>query len=145
MHFYLAGNYMMGNMTVKLPRIRPYVSYSVLCYWTTTKYNCNITKSFLSVYGQYRWQRMTMVLATISKQRTPRYNNKVHITTTTSLILDANRRFQFRINHYQTSNVSICFILSAWQYHLVKKESELDSRMHCILSGQMLTFVSFSP
>ncbi len=29
-------HYMMGNMTVKLPRIRPYFSYSVLCYWTTT-------------------------------------------------------------------------------------------------------------
>ncbi len=29
---YLAGNYMMWNMTVKLPCIRPYFSYSVLCY-----------------------------------------------------------------------------------------------------------------
>ncbi len=29
-------HYMMGNMTVKLPRIRLYFSYSVLCYLTTT-------------------------------------------------------------------------------------------------------------
>ncbi len=30
MYFYLAHNYMMRNMTVKLPHIRPYFSYSVL-------------------------------------------------------------------------------------------------------------------
>ncbi len=31
-YFYLVCNYMMGNMTVKLPHIRPYFSNSVLCY-----------------------------------------------------------------------------------------------------------------
>ncbi len=38
-------------MTVKLQRIRPYFSYSVLCYKTITNTTviCNITKSFLSV------------------------------------------------------------------------------------------------
>ncbi len=30
MYFYLAGNYVMGNMALKLPCIRPYISYSVL-------------------------------------------------------------------------------------------------------------------
>ncbi len=29
-------HYIMGNMTVKLPRVRPYFSYSVLCNYTTT-------------------------------------------------------------------------------------------------------------
>ncbi len=29
-------HYMMGNMTVKLPHIRTYFNYSVLCYKTTT-------------------------------------------------------------------------------------------------------------
>ncbi len=41
-------HYMMGDMTVKLPRIRPYFNYSVLCYSKTSN-DCNITKSFLSV------------------------------------------------------------------------------------------------
>ncbi len=33
MYFYLAGNYMMGNMTVKLPCIRPYFAM-VFCATT---------------------------------------------------------------------------------------------------------------
>ncbi len=39
---------MMGNITVKLPCIRPYFSYTVFYNETTTN-KTNITKSFLSV------------------------------------------------------------------------------------------------
>ncbi len=36
-------------MTVKLPSIRPYFTYSVFVLLNNHQYNCNITKSFLSV------------------------------------------------------------------------------------------------
>ncbi len=43
---------MMGNMTVKLPRIRPYFKLQCFMLLDNHQYNCNITKSFLSVEEQ---------------------------------------------------------------------------------------------
>ncbi len=44
-------HYMMWNMTVKLPHIRPYFSYSVLCYKTTTNTTV-ILQNLFWVQGQ---------------------------------------------------------------------------------------------
>ncbi len=45
-------HYMMGNMTVTFPRIRPYFSQCFVLL-NNHQYNCNITKSFLSVDGSH--------------------------------------------------------------------------------------------